>query len=46
MAETEDTGWDSKMSAFRQRHPDGNAELLAQLRRHFRLGCALEGSRR
>ena len=45
MAEGEDGGWDGKMSEYRQRHPNGNAELLAQLRRHFRLGCALESSR-
>ena len=45
MAEGDDVGWDSAMSEHRQRHPDGNAELLAQLKRHFRLGCALERSR-
>ena len=45
MAEGEDAGWDSAMSEHRQRHPNGNAELLAQLKRHFRLGCALERSR-
>ena len=45
IAESEDIGWDSAMSEHRQRHPNGNAELLAQLKRHFRLGCALERSR-
>jgi len=45
VAEGEDVGWDSAMSEHRQRHPNGNAELLAQLKRHFRLGCALERSR-
>ncbi|KAK9829297.1 hypothetical protein WJX72_005014 [[Myrmecia] bisecta] len=31
----EDWSRDSNMSSFRQRHPNGNAQLLAQLQRHF-----------
>lgn len=35
----------SEMSAHRMRHPNGNAELLAQLQLHFRLPQALAGAR-
>eukprot|EP00884_Botryococcus_braunii_P007790 jgi/Botrbrau1/17011/Bobra.49_2s0069.1 len=37
----EDWNRDSKMSDHRQRHPNGNAELLMQMERHFKVPPAL-----
>ena len=31
----EDWHWNSTLMQYRQRHPDGNAQLLAQMERHF-----------
>ncbi|GMH36956.1 hypothetical protein BSKO_04829 [Bryopsis sp. KO-2023] len=36
----EDWSYDSELSEFRQRHPNGNKELLSQLERHFTLPLA------
>lgn len=37
ISEPQDWAPDSELFQFRQRHPEGNAELLAQMLRHFRL---------
>mmetsp|Transcript_3548 Transcript_3548/g.10315 ORF Transcript_3548/g.10315 Transcript_3548/m.10315 type:complete len:929 (-) Transcript_3548:2692-5478(-) len=39
-----DLGCNSAMSEYRQRHPNGQAELLQQISSHFPLGDALEST--
>lgn len=46
----EDWSRESPFAAFRMRHPDGNAQVLAMMRRHFRVppasaGAGLAGNR-
>lgn len=40
----EDCGWDSQMSVYRQRHPEGQPELKQQICSHFPVGSALNTS--
>lgn len=38
----EDWQWNSTLMGYRQRHPDGNAQLRAQMQIHFNLPTATE----
>lgn len=40
----EDWAWNSDMSQHRQRHPNGQQELVDQMKRHFDLGNALQST--